>query len=480
MKTSTRNLAIVAGCIVVLGGVAAVLLTTGDKQETASSETSASTIELVSKTSQDIVSMSVKNKKGGYTLVPVEKATAGSSASSSASGTAAEITYLVKELGGVPINNTAASQVVQNGFSLVATKNLGIVSNLSEFGLKDPQATVEVAFKDGSTYNYKIGNPSATDSSAYYMCGENSDNVYIVSIDGGILESKTYFVSKTVMAVTSSSGVNDFTKITLSGKNFSQPVTVEKSGTESVITSPVSAPTDAEKLSAVESALTDLTADSVEAVNPDAAVLKNYGFDAPFAIADFTVNKESYRLLVGAKKDSSYYVKLDKVDAVYLVKAESLDAWVSTNAFALRSKDILRPDITAVKSLSVTAGGTVRTFAVARTKDETKSTQDKTEYAYAVTGTDGKKLDYEKNYTAYFQQVTGVQLLEAADAKPSGTPDLKLEYTYFDKSGTDTASFYKTGDRLYTAVVNGAVYGIVTQDDVQKILTGAKTLQDEA
>jgi len=379
MKTSTRNLAIVAGCIVVLGGVAAVLLTTGDKQETASSETSASTIELVSKTSQDIVSMSVKNKKGGYTLVPVEKSDTGSSASSAASGTAAEITYLVKELGGVPINNTAASQVVQNGFSLVATKNLGIVSNLSEFGLKDPQATVEVAFKDGSAYNYKIGNPSATDSSAYYMCGENSDNVYIVSIDGGILESKTYFVSKTVMAVTSSSGVNDFTKITLSGTNFSQPVTVEKSGTESVITSPVSAPTDAEKLSAVESALTDLTADSVEAVNPDAEALKNYGLDAPFAIADFTVNKESYRLLVGAKKDSSYYVKLDKVDAVYLVKAESLDAWVSTNAFALRSKDILKPDITAVKSLSVTAGGTVQTFAVARTKDETKSTQDKTE-----------------------------------------------------------------------------------------------------
>ncbi len=474
MKTSTRNLVVVAGCIVVLGGVAAALLTTGNKGETASSEASASTIELVSKTSQDIVSMSVKNRKGSYTLIPVEKKAVGSSSASSTA--TADITYMVKELGGVPINSSAAAQVVQNGFSLVATKNLGTVGNLDEFGLKDPQATVEVSFKDGSTYNYKIGNASATDSSAYYMCGENSNNVYIVSIDGGILESRNYFVSKEILAITSGSGVNDFAKIILSGTNFPQPITVVKSGSSGVITSPVSAQTDTEKLGAVETALTTLTADSVEAVNPDAAALKAYGLDKPAAVAEFTVNRGNYKLLVGARKGSNYYVKLDKVDAVYLVKAESVEAWVKTDAFALRSKDLLKPDITSVKSLSVDAGGAVQTFAVARTKDEKKSTEDKIQYTYQVTGTGDKKVDYEKNYTAYFDRVTGVQLLEAASTNPSGAPALKLEYTYFDKSGTDTVAFYKNGDRLYLAAVNGTVYGMVTEDDVQKIISGAKAL----
>nr|WP_319489610.1 DUF4340 domain-containing protein [uncultured Caproiciproducens sp.] len=476
MKTSTRNLIVVAGCIVVLGGVAAMLLLTGNKDEASSSETSAATIELVSKTSQDIVSMSVKNQKGSYTLIPIEKPAA--STSSAASGTAADITYMVKELGGVPINNAAASQVVQNGFSLVATKNLGMVDNLDEFGLKNPQATVEVAFKDGSNYNYKIGNVSATDSSAYYMCGENSGNVYTVSIDGGILENKNYFVSKDIMAITSSSGENDFTSITLSGTNFPQPVTVTKNGSASVITTPVSAQTDAAKLSAIETALATLTADSVEAVNPDAAALKTYGLDKPSAIAEFTVNKGSYKLMVGAKKDASYYVKLDKVDAVYLVKAEGVDAWANTNPFALRSKNLLTPDISTVKSLSVAAGGTVQTFTVTRTKDETKSTQDKIQYTYQATGTGDKKLDYEKNYTDYYNQVIGVQLLEAANQNPSGTPYLKLEYAYFDKSEKDTVAFYSSGDRLYTAVVNGSVYGIVTQDDIEKIISGSKSLQN--
>ena len=244
-----------------------------------------------------------------------------------------------------------------------------------------------------------------------------------------------------------------------------------------MLTSPVSAQTDTEKLGAVETALTTLTADSVEAVNPGAAALKGYGLDKPAAVAEFTVNRGNYKLLVGARKDSNYYVKLDKVDAVYLVKAESVDAWVKTNAFALRSKTLLVPDIAAVKSLSVDAGGTVQTFAVARTKDEKKSTEDKIQYTYQVTGAGNKKLDYEKNYTAYFDQVTGVQLLEAAGTNPSGTPALKLEYTYFDRSGTDTVAFYKNGDRLYLAAVNGSVYGVVTEDDVQKIISGAKALQ---
>ena len=123
------------------------------------------------------------------------------------------------------------------------------------------------------------------------------------------------------------------------------------------------------------------------------------------------------------------------------------------------------------------ADSAIWNFSVTRTKDETKSTEDKTEYTYAVTGAGGEKLDYEKDYTPYFKQVTGVQLLEPADAKPTGTPEPTIRCGYFDKAGTDTAEFYKTGDRLYTAVVNGAVYGKVTQDDVQKIVSGARALQ---
>lgn len=161
---------------------------------------------------------------------------------------------------------------------------------------------------------------------------ENSNNVYVVSVDAGILDNENYFISKDILAITNSSGENDFTKIQLSGKNFPQPITIAKTGTAEKITSPFSAATDTTKLNAVQTALATVTATSVVSVNPDAAALKGYGLDQPAAIAEFTVNKGNYKLLVGAKKDDGYYVMLDKVNAVYLVSASSIGAWVETSA----------------------------------------------------------------------------------------------------------------------------------------------------
>lgn len=477
MKTSTRNLIIVAAGIVVLGSAAAALMLTGGASGTASSAASAASIDLVSKKSEDIVSMSVKNKKGSYTLVPVTAPAASSTASGSASSAVSSVTYTIKGLENVPIDSTAAGQVIQNGFSLVASKNLGTVDNLDEYGLKDPQATVEVSFKDGSSYNYKIGSVSATDSSAYYMCGENSSNVYVVSVDAGILDSQNYFISKSVLTIANNGEQNNFTKIALSGRNFPQPITVGKVGTADAILSPFSADTDTDNVSAIETALATVTATSVEAVNPDAAALKNYGLDQPAAIADFTVNKGSYKLLAGAKKDDSYYVMLDKGNVVYLVSAEGVSPWAETNAFALRSKLIFTPNISDVKSVAVTQGTSTTEVAIARTKDETKSTEDTPAYTYKVTGTGGKSLDYDTNYKNFYKNLISVELLESSDVKPTGTPAYSVEYQYYDKSTKDTVQFYNGGDRRYIAVLNGEVCGTVTSSDVDKLFTSYQQLQ---
>jgi hypothetical protein len=477
MNASTRNLIIVAAGVVVLGGVTAALMLTGSgKDGAASSASSAAAIELVSKKSEDIVSMSVKNKKGSYTLIPVvTKITASSVSSGAASET--ETTYTVEGLNGVSVDKTLAGQVVQNGYSLVASKNLGTVTNLEEYGLKDPQAEVKVKFKDGSSYNYKIGSLCPTDNSSYYMCGENSSNVYMVSIDAGLLDSASYFVSKDMLNITSSTGENDFTEIKLSGKNFAQPITIQKTDSVTSITSPVSAETDVTNYGALEKALASLTADSVEAVSPDAAALKKYGFDAPAAVAEFTVNKGSYKLLLGNKSGDKYYAMLDKQNVVYLVPRSSVSAWAETSMFALRNKFLVMPLIQTVKSISVTQGTATETLTVTRTKDETKSTQDKPAYTYKAAGTGGKALDYEKGFRTFYEQLISLELLESAEAVPSGEPVYTIQYAYFDKTATDTVRFYKSGDRRYTATVNGKVFGTVVSADADKVIESFKLLQ---
>lgn len=486
MKSGTRNLVIVAAAIVVLGGAAAALALTGGGKGTSSSAASSS-INLISKKSEDVVSMSVKNKKGSYQIVPevvpansaAANFTASGSASSASSGSATTTTYTVEGLDGAPVDSSLTQQVFQNGYSLVGSQDLGETGKLEEFGLKDPQATVEVRYKDGSSITYLLGNASATDSTAYYMCTQGSTRVYVVSVDAGIFEGKTYFVKKDILSIssdsssTSSTGstANDFTAITLTGKNYAKPIVMYKEGSALAMTSPYKASLDATNLTALEGALTTVTAASVEAVNPDAAALKKYGLDNPAASVSFLVNNGAYKLLAGSKTGDNYYVMLDKGKIVYQVAAGSVDAWVNTTAFALRGKNLLTPVISTVKTVTFSKGGASSSVTVARAKDEKQSTQDNTVYTYTATAGGGTKLDYDKVYQPFYAKLITPEILEESTAKPAGSPAYALEYQYFDKSGKDTVQFYAAGDRRYLAVVNGETAGIVTSSDIDTLYT---------
>lgn len=477
MRNNIRNLVIVAVCIVVLGGALLTLKLTGNDKAASSSASSTASIELVSKKSEDVVSMNVANQYGSYTLIPVKTQASSSSGSSSAASGSSEITYTVKELAGCPIDTSETESVIKNGFSLVASKNLGAVSSLDEFGLKNPQATVRVSFRDGGSYNYKIGKVSATNASSYYMCGLDSNNVYIVSVDQGILESPSYFVSKNILAIKDSKGENNFTGITLSGTNYPQPISFSVKKTDLVISSPASYVPDTTALSGLKTALSGLTADSVEAVNPDAAALQKYGLDNPSAVASFTVNGADYTISAGAKDGSDTYVMLKGVNVVYKVPSSGIESWANQSLFALRNKAILTASIDTVKSMKITVGSTENVLNIARTKDDSKSTEDTTYYNYKLTGNDGKELDYDTNYKNFYQNLLEVNLLEGASEQPDAQPVLSVKCQYYDGSGTDTLELIPSASRRYTAVLNGQVFGIVTQDDYDAIADGISALE---
>lgn len=479
MKSGTRNVIIVAACAVVLGGTVFALTKTGTGSSSSSSASSTANIQLISKSSNDVVSMKVTNKKGSYTLVPDKSGTA-SASSGSSSAASSSVNYTVEELSGCPINTSETSTVVQNGFSLAATKNLGTVSSLEDYGLKNPQAVVEVKFKDGSSFNYKIGNATVTDTSIYYMCGENSSNVYAVSIDEGLLENADYFVSKQLLSIQSSSSSSsaatsassgvDFTQINLSGSNFPKTVTMQKKDDTLAIVSPDSYDADSNNVSSLESCLTNLTADSVAAVKPDAAALKKYGLNNPTVIADFTAEKKNYKLIVGAKNGSNYYAMLDGVNVVYSVTGDSLNGLVSQNLFNLRNKLIFMPNIETVKSITAVSGSTTDSVNVTRTENAASSTQDKKAYDYKVSGNGGKSLQYDTNYRNLYERLIGITLFADTDTKPSGSPVASIQYSYFDKAGTDKIEFYQSDSRHCTVLVNGKISGLCVKSDLDSVM----------
>ena len=480
MKSSTRNLIVAGTAAVVLGGAVFALNRFGGAPSSSSAASSTPQIQLISKSSNDVTSMKVTNKKGSYTLVPMPSGTIGasSSASSGAASSTSAVQFTVQELGGCPINTSTTGNVVQDGFSLAATKNIGTVSSLSNYGLADPQATVEVTFKDGSTYGYKIGNATASNTGAYYMCGQKSNNVYVVTVDPGLLDNANYFVTKEMLAIGTSGQQNTFSKITLTGKNFPQATVVEMNSTGNpVITAPSSLVIDATKISALEQALGTMTAQSAVEVNPSADTLKKYGFDSPTVKAAFTVNKQNHTVTVGNKSSDGYYAMVDNVSVIYDVSADGISALAEQTLFNLRSKLIFLPDIAAVKQIEITNNGKTDTLNVTRTDNPASSTQDKKAYKYKVTGTSGAQLNYDTNYKNAYQTLLGLTVYDQSDSVPSGTPAITVKYSYFDKTSTDTLALYPVDSRHVAAVLNGTPYGLCTKSDVDSVISVLSNLE---
>ncbi len=496
MKHSTRNVIIVVACAAALSVTAVVLQKTGGTPSSSSSVSSSGGVQLVSKSSNDVVSMKVTNQKGTYTIVPT--VTQNFSMSSASSKSSAVTNYTVKEVAGCPIDTAETAAAVKNGFSLSASKEIGTVSNLSDYGLSSPQATVLVTFKDGSTYGYKIGNQTATSVGSYYMCSDNSDKVYVVSVDAGLLEAPTYFIKKDMISLaadnvstpsnspsSNSSSQYNFTQIILSGSAYPTGVTLQLKSSDQLgttqssmaIIEPDEFDTDSTNVQSLETSLTSLTADSVIAANPNSAALKQYGFDNPTAVAQYTVNKKNYKLIIGAKDGSSkYYAMLDKVPVVYAVTTDSINGLVSQSLFALRNKSIFLPNIKNVKRVTIFSGTDKTEIDVARTEKVSSaiSSGSGKEYDYKVS-VGGKQLDYDTNYRNAYETLIALSVYAQADQQPSSSkPTIEVRYEYFDKAGTDAVELYEGTNRSYTAVSDGKVYGLCTKTDVDKALQAIK------
>lgn len=497
MKHSTRNVIIVVACAAVLSVTTVVLQKTGGTSSSSSSVSSSGGVQLVSKSSDDVVSMKVTNQKGTYTIVPTM--TQNFSVSSASSVSSAVTNYTVKELAGCPIDTTETAAAVKNGFSLSASKEIGTVSNLSDYGLSSPQATVLVTFKDGSTYGYKIGNQTATSVGSYYMCSDNSDKVYVVSVDAGLLEAPTFFIDKDMISLaadnvstssnsssSSSSSQYNFTQIILSGSAYPTGVTLQPKSSDQTSTTqttmaiiePDEFDTDSTNVQSLETSLTSLTADSVVAANPDSAVLKQYGFDKPTAVAQYTVNRKSYKLIIGAKDGSSkYYAMVDKEPVIYAVTTDSVSGLVSQSLFTLRNKLIFLPNIKSVKKITIFSGTDKTEIDVTRTEKASSSASSsgsEKEYDYKVS-VGGKQLDYDTNYRNAYETLISLSVYAQADQQPSSSkPTIEIRYEYFDKAGTNAVELYAGTGRSYTAVSDGKVYGLCTKTDVDKALQAIK------
>lgn len=497
MKPATRNLLILGVCIVALGGVLAALMLTGGTTEASTTASSSQDIALLNREEAEVASIEVTNTNGVFTIVPSEEqpedSAAGTSsavlssestesASAVSSESEPEIHFTIQELEGLPQDSYAVKTAAQGGWQLFATKKIGTVSNLTDFGLSTPQATVKVTFKNGDTYGYEIGNASVEDSTAYYVRGQTGEDIYVASVPMAYLQDKTGFLSRQVLDFSSlkADAAAPFRKLVLSGTAVAEPITLQQGeGTLYLMTEPKRMEADSETVTSLTDLLSYLTAGGVEALHPDADALREYGLENPANVVQMTTaDGTEYTLKAGAEKDGNRMVMLDGVDIVYRIMDDSLIPWTSlTEPFDVQSKVLLTRNVEAVQTLSIEldSSETYR-WNVTRTKDEEKSTDDTTYYNYTVADASGTTKDYTA-FTNLYQVLTSETVLEdAGDTEPTGTPLFRAVVEYYDGALTNTLEFYSDGERNCVVVLDDVVRGSVPRGDIdtlQEALEGA-------
>ena len=309
MNKKVRNLIIGAVVLVLLVGALLLLLFLPQKQEeTTSSESSSvssTTVEVYAGDSSAVTSVKVDGAKGVYevlrTAVEDEKAV-----------------YSIEELEGLPQLSNYYSNLVTQFASVTATRL--IIENpadLSIYGLKDPQITVEVTYEDGTGHTVYLGD-ALTTGDGYYLRADDSDTVYAVSnnkysaANRGALEYVSTEILEEWVAptdkdgnVTQEAAIINYLEIdggTLAEYGLyrmeAELDTDESDMTYSSgyrIVSPIEADfriradSDGNDQNAVytEKLSTSFSAERVADVFPDGEALTAYGFDEPYATIRF-------------------------------------------------------------------------------------------------------------------------------------------------------------------------------------------------
>lgn len=509
MKNNTKYLIIALGCVVVLGGaVAALTLTGGSSEDTASSQASsaAETIPLIEKTEEDLAGMTVTNETGSFTVRAHTETVVASAASSEEDASSesepeetTEVVYEVDELDGIAFDSSSVSSLARAGYSLTAQRSIGTVEDLTDFGLVDPAATVEVVYQDGSTFSYKVGGEN---SGYYYVMVDGSDEVYLASVNSSLFDSCYELADTTLLELEIGEDTSSAASIAqsvgtysdaaiintlhLSGAAFEREITLEYDGSVGyVMTEPRRTDADSTKASNIAQALTSLSADSLVLPHPSEDDLAEYGLAEPDVVCEFTSGGKDYVLTVSATdSDGNRYITLDSIDAIFLISNDKVTAWADADPFYLQSTLTLLPNIVDVRTMTFTMNGKEYQFTIDRAVDEEESTEDETAYTYTVKNADGLELDYEENFKHFYLAFISITVSEDTWEEPTGDPVLTCTYTYQDKEGSDTIEYYKVSDRRYAIVENGQLMGLALSDTVDlamkdlELLNAGETVPD--
>lgn len=386
---------IITICILAVLGVVLILikfLPSGKTAKTASSSgtSSSSGISLIKVDKSNVATVHIANSNGAYTIRK------GSTATTS-SGTS--ITWTVDEYSSSPLSQSAISNIVDETTTLTASLLVTqSSSDIGQYGLATPKATVELKTTDGKTYAFFVGNATPTKDGYYAMMkGENS--VYIISTTDG--DDFTAASSKLIdlsLVTLDQAKLTTLTDITFGGSARTAPIklaidttsvssysaTTDSSGNVMApafrITSPGSYSANTTCMNTIVNALVALSASDIVSMDTTDKTLTQYGLKNPAYTFTFSYDKKSYTLSFGNTftKDSSEYIymTISGKNIIYDIPTSTVAFYKYQLADVGPSLLYTAANIDTVKTITVTVGANTWKYSLSGTGDALKVTAD--------------------------------------------------------------------------------------------------------
>ena len=474
MKSATRRVVVGLVFLVVLAAVALALVLTGgsgDPTPAVSVTSEEEVLTVISRERDTVASVRIKNVADEFSIRATAK------------GDDTTNVFVVDELSDLPTNGTNLINAVKMAYDLSALLDIGELSDLpglAEYGLDDPEVTLDVKYNDGTADTTILVGDAAASGGNYILV---DGHVYTAEIGSYVYADRYAFLEAaiyTVPIVGDGSDVLDYVK--LSGRMLEQPIALEYTATQKngpynalfmpyIITAPYYSGMNANSIDELMNILPAPSVAGAAGYDPDEETLKEMGLDDPYLVCDFSINGSGHTLRIGDKHElqSGYrYLLVDDNPVVMVVAESSISYLLDVNDMKLRDGFVWSPVLKKVSGLTLKFDGETYAFENTRTEDSVDS-KGNTTYTYTTT-LNGDAYDYDAFRGIYSTSITPT-VVSTDELKTEAKPTLTLEYSY-SAGGSNTVEYYLVteGERRYAAYVDGDFVGLAKENYVTAIM----------
>ena len=468
MKKQWLTIGILCIGILILGGACFFLLKSDDSEK---SDVESGNYQILDEiTEDDVASVVVSNASGGYEADWNDDS------------------VIIKDCDNIAIDNSAVKKIQNAVKGITAEKKVTDgKGRLNEFGLEDDPVEVTVTGK-GEKESLMIGDEvPGQDSSQWYVLWK--EEVYIVS-DSNV-EAFQYgvkdLVSKQITPDRDES--DDSFRVTLAdiqGAGMDE-IQIRHQGSEELagyqvdsyqLTAPINYPASASVSEDILPMFFGLKAQEVAVLHPTAEDRAQVGLDQPYRQVEIeyqTKNSEKNKISILVSNidgAGNLYVE-NGSDVIYKCRPQDI-SWLNITVDTVISHTILIPDVTSLKTLTITQGD----GSSYQIQFQNMGT-DNGKVLY-----DGKELDVDSFRNFYYELIS----VEADEVILENLPDTsgmnkiaEIKFAYMDESKkSDTVTYYSESARKAYAVLDGNERGFrlsETQIDtvlgnLQKLING--------